>query len=426
MTQGEHNQAPEAPVLSRRAALRLAGVAAGGVLSGGYLWSRDRSYPDEGARGSRMYDYHVDRAKFKSPAFMVGNRLADSILCFGSSEFSVSPNDIPEVPRALFGWHDYGLDMWEVGEGYNQCLWHAIAMGAYARALDERQAQGGTVDVAAGVFDAANSRKAVFFISPQWFYEGGVPNNATQTQFGYGLWRGICQNPKVDPARLDYLAGRLRDSGIEATKVAAGLRRTLPDALNDLAYDFAESHDLKAHLVGLRKDGGDPMPAAKANISAAEGVPDWDALEAHALELARANTTTNDFGILDTFWQQHNASDFAAGKLKGFQKNRSLTKAPTEDADLACALGVANDCGFDLLCVIMPFPGDWMDYQELSRDERARRYELIREACEAAQVRVADFSGDEYTRYFNYDGTHLGWLGWLAVNRAIYEFAMGE
>ena len=49
----------------------------------------------------------------------------------------------------------------------------------------------------------------------------------------------------------------------------------------------------------------------------------------------------------------------------------------------------------------------------------------MREACARWGVRVADFTGEEYTRYFIYDGTHLGWLGWVRVEQAIYEFALG-
>ena len=411
------------PMLSRRAALRLAGIAAGGVVAAGVAAHHNASVPDAGAKGKLMYEYLTNRAKFRSTAFMVGNRLADALPVFGSSELSFLPSDCMQVPHAVFGWHDYGLDLWTIGEGYNQSLWHAIAIAAYDDALSREPAP--TDSLPQGVFDARGSRKMVLIISPQWFYEGGIIKNATQTQFGYGLWQQACANPRVDPARIDYLAGRLRDQGIEARKVSAARHITLFDALNDVAFGFDEDYQQRRALIHVRDELGDTLPFAKVDLTAEDGVPDWDALLAQAAKEAEARTTSNDFGMLDAIWNSRIKGDFDSGRLKDIQKGRSLTKAPTEDADFDCCLGIANDCGIDLLCVLQPYAGDWADYEGLSRDTREARYELIRPAVEEHGFRLADFSDQEYTRHFIIDGTHLGWLGWPAVERAIYEFVMG-
>lgn len=411
--------------MTRRAALRLAGVAAGGALAAGFVGYQRATDVPEGARTAQtqMYEYIQDRPKFKSPEFMLGNRLADSILAFGSSDFATLPGEISTVPRALFGWRDHGLDLWCIGEGFNQSLWHGIAMAAYQEAASRTAAPADALPQ--GVFDARTSNKAVFIISPQWFFEGGVPSNATQTQFGYELWRLACQNPNVDPSRLDYLAGRLRDEGIDARQVAAPRHATLPDTLNDYAFSFQEGHTIATKLEQYTRSHGDTILWPKHHLEAKDGVPDWEALAKAAVEEGARQSANNDFGMLDSFWAEKNAGDFAAGKLKGFFKNRTLLAAPTEDSDLDCALGIASDCGYDLLCVLLPFPGDWADYEQLDRNNREQRYALMRKACADHGMRVADFTGEEYTRYFIYDGTHLGWLGWVRVEQAIYEFALG-
>ena len=409
--------------LSRRAALRLAGVCAGGAAALGLGLARSAAAGDASQANGLLFEYLSDRAKFKSPEFMLANRLADSLLVFGSSELATSRVDIPQVPRATFGDHDHGLDMWCVGEGYNQSLWHAIAIGAYVRACDAAARPAGRV--APNVFDAAGSRKAVLVISPQWFFEGGVPPAATRAQFGYGLWQGLCANGDVADSDKDYLAGRLRDMGVDAGLVDAGLRRGPAQALDGVVLGAQQDYLLRRDL-GATRTRGDAMPAAKEQLSCAEGVPDWDALNREATAQASASSTTNAYGMLDSWWTAHNQADYEAGKLEGFLRNRTLLNAPTEDADLACCLRVAAACGVDLLCVLLPFPGDWADYEQLDRSDRQRRYELVREAVQAGGAHLADLSGEEYTRYFIGDGTHLGWLGWLAAERAIYEFAMGE
>lgn len=416
--------APKGHAISRRTAIRLAGMAAGGVLAAGFVGYEHATDTPESARtySTQMYEYIQDRPKFKSPDFMLGNRLADSILTFGSSDFATFPGEISTVPRAQFGWHDHGLDLWCIGEGYNQSLWHAVAMAAYSEAISRTAAPADAMPE--GVFDARTSNKAVFIISPQWFFEGGVPASATQTQYGYGLWRLACQNASVDPARLDYLEGRLKAEGIDARQLAAPRHASLPDTLNDYAFDFEETHRIST-LLDYTRSHGDTILWPKHHLTAKDGVPDWEALAAQAVEEGARRSANNDFGMLDSYWAEKNADDFAAGKLQGFLKNRTLLKAPTEDADLDCALGVASDCGFDLLCVLVPFPGDWADYEQLDRGIREQRYELMREACAKWGMRVADFTGEEYTRYFIYDGTHLGWLGWVRIEQAIYEFALG-
>lgn len=415
-------QSGEGSVLSRRAALRLAGIAAGGLLTAGALGTYNVTVPAENVHGPDLYNYISNRAKFKSCDFMLANRLDDSLLVFGSSELAVQPSNCPQSPHAIFGWHDHGIDLWTVGEGYNQSMWHAIAMGAYSQALSSVPEP--STPLHSGVFDGRRTHKAVFIISPQWFFEGGVPNNATQTQFGYGLWQLLCSNPHIDSAHIDYLAQRLISSGVDATQVRAAQHTTIFDTLNDLAYGFSAREKVKTDLMHTREIA-DSMPYAKQLLQAEEGVPDWDVLTQEAVVDAQATTTTNDYGILDSYWLKHNQTEYETGKLKGFFSNRSLLKAPTEESDLDCALSIATDCGLDLLCVLQPFAGDWVDYECLSYDDRQERYQRIRQAVESHGHKLADFSDQEYTKYFTFDGTHLGWLGWLAVERAIYEFAMG-
>ncbi|MCI2173078.1 MAG: D-alanyl-lipoteichoic acid biosynthesis protein DltD [Atopobiaceae bacterium] len=406
-------------MLTRRSALRLAGLGVGAIVAACGALALDDTVPKESDPGGRLYDYAYLRDKYKSPSFMAGNCQVDSLLCFGSSEFKITPDIVAQVPQAVLGGNDHGLDLWFVGEGYDQSLWHAIAMGAYAAQMDENPA-GAYASGGRGLL--SSSRKAVLVISPQWFFEGGVPANAATSLFSYDLWRAFCHNPKVPASCMDYAEGRLRDMGVSSTRLAAARGRTIPDVINDVFYGETDSITVRQELEAVR-GGGIDLPGCKRDIRIADGTPDWDALEAQAMADGAAACTTNDYYIYDDWWNAHDASDFAAGKLEGFLKSRSFMKAPTEDADLGCALDVASAVGLDLLCVLLPVAGPWYDYEQMSRDDREQRYESIRSTVSDHGLRIADLSGEEYTPYFTCDGTHLGWTGWLAVERAIYEFA---
>ena len=414
----EHGQASGAqpPSVSRRTALRLIGLGAGGLAFGGGLAAYDMAMPQLYDRGSRMYDYAYLRDKYKSPEFAFANRQPDSLMCFGSSEFKITPDIVPQVPQAVFGGHDHAFDLWFIGEGYDQSLWHAIAFGAYASRFD----------IADTSTAPPLSRKVAFFISPQWFFEGGVPANATRALFSYHLWSAFCANANVPDDCKAYARQRLIDMGVPETSVWAATHNSILDSLNDVALSAIETEKVRNAIDGVRQTGGIELPSCKVSPSGSEGTPDWDALKAEALASGAAACTTNEYYIYDDYWNQHNASDYAAGKLEGFFKWRTLLKAPTEDADLACALEVANACSLEVMAVLMPVPGPWYDYEQFSYDDRQQRYELMRKACSDAGVSTCDLTDREYEPYFTCDGTHLGWTGWVAVEKALYEFAKGE
>ena len=414
---------PGGPALSRRAALRLAGIGLGSLVAAAGGVARSESYPALDAPAGRALDYAPNKGKFAAPELMVASRLVDSIPVFGSSELVTLPTDVPQVPRGLLGTHDYGLDFWCVGDAGYMSLWHAIALGAYAGPMVSSLAPSG--ELAAGVFDARASNKVVLIVSPQWFYPGGAWRDAVTSHFSFRLWRAFCQSPNVTPAQVEYCRGRLLERGVDALSVRAGCDDTLPDLANAVALGFKEEHETRAQIRYVLRDRPDII-VDKADVQAADGAPDWDALLAEAAEQAREETTSNDFGFLDSFWNEHLANDFAAGKYKDSQKSDNLLMAPTEDKDLALALDVARQGGLDVLCVLLPWSGPWEDYRGLSKTQRDRRNETLRSIVTSHGARLADFSERAYEPYFVYDGTHPGWVGWLEIERAVYEFAMGE
>ena len=77
----------------------------------------------------------------------------------------------------------------------------------------------------------------------------------------------------------------------------------------------------------------------------------------------------------------------------------------------------------DVLFVIPPVNKRWSDYTGLSQDmlqqvARKLKYQLQ----EQGFTNIADFSTCSNERYFMADTIHLGWRGWLAVDRQVDEF----
>ena len=170
----------------------------------------------------------------------------------------------------------------------------------------------------------------------------------------------------IDVPRLRRHVSEIIERGVDATSVRAGCGTSLPERANALAFNFKEEHEVRAQIQYVLRDRPDVV-IEKGDVRGKDGAPDWDALKADAVSLARESTTSNECGFLDSFWESHLKSDFDAGKLKDVQKNDNLLMAPTEDSDLALALDVARQGGIDLLCVLLPWAGAWEDYRGLSQ-----------------------------------------------------------
>ncbi|MEG1425620.1 MAG: D-alanyl-lipoteichoic acid biosynthesis protein DltD [Raoultibacter sp.] len=361
----------------------------------------DASLVPEDYSDAKMYDYVYSREKSSSTSFIAANQQPDSILTFGSSELYVSSENVPQVPQEVFGHNNFGVDTMYIGEGYDQSLWQGIAAGAFAR--------------------VSQSKKVVLIVSPQWFFEGGQSSDSFKPRFSYSLYRQFCSNPDISDETKAYFRRRVKELGVNDDAIAAAHHDTLSDALNDPWFSYLDSRKIRLELQNVRTKAPE-LPAEKTDPTRTAGVPDWSALEQQAIEDGQTSCTNNDYGIYDSLWTQRMAKEYDEGKLKGWLKNRSFLKAPTEYEDLIYALRAFTESGLDPLVVILPVSGPWYDYEEFPQADRQECYRRIRDICADATVKTADFSNREYEKYFLCDGTHLGWTGWVSFEQAVYEF----
>ena len=70
----------------------------------------------------------------------------------------------------------------------------------------------------------------------------------------------------------------------------------------------------------------------------------------------------------------------------------------------------------------VPLHGTWSDYTGFTEDRRSQYYENVRAIAMEYGIEMLDLTGYEYEPYFMCDTMHLGWKGWLAVDRAFIDF----
>lgn len=345
------------------------------------------------------YGYVYSGVKSASVPFVEASMTDESLLMFGSSEFSTPASIVPQVPAAVFGGNDYGLRLMLIGEAYDQSLWHAIALGAYAQAGVPRD-------------------KVAIIVGPGWFVDGGMDAETFQTRFSYALYAGFCANEAIPDDTKAYVRDRLLSLGIDETQVQANAGSLPQDALNAAVFGAIDDVKARQGLVDVRAEG---MPLADAAMAK---TPDFAAMREQALADGAAMSSTNDWGVEDSFYTKR--LEPALADAEGSRADETYSDTPEYD-DLACFLDIAEACGIDVLVVIGPVMGPYYDHIGITADTRATCYDRIRELSAGyGNVQLADFSDREYEKYFLYDIVHFGTVGWTDVNEAVYQFAMGQ
>lgn len=375
-------------------------------VGAGWYFSQPNWSDVEGILEERPYQAHVGQAQAQSFDFVRESLAAREAagdnprLLLGSSELSPAEG-VSTHPSQFFGEHNYGFDTMTVGRPFFQDIWHAVEVGA----LDDEIPQD----------------KAVFFIGIQWFMTYQDVGESFRYSFSEGAYQRFMENPDLSDGTKDAVRKKALAYGIDPAIAQKGSEVFPPDTIDHAVRDLGKSLESNKAIVeeanGSEASACTPLPVGR---SGALEEPDWDAWLAAAEEEARRTSTTNDDGFIDYYYEASYDSWLDTMESCTFEKGSEYLEAEWEDFELL--LQVCKECDIEPLIVIMPVKGVAYDRTAYTADVRAIWYDRIRETCDRAGVKYADFSDREYDRYFLRDVMHLGWTGWVHVNHAIYDF----
>ena len=139
-------------------------------------------------------------------------------------------------------------------------------------------------------------------------------------------------------------------------------------------------------------------------------------------EQAEMHTNSNNLGIDNTFYRTR-LSKKVLKKLKGSQKHFDYVKSP-EYADFELMLNQFAKQHTNVLFIIPPINAKWMKYTGLSQKMYQESVAKIeRQLTSQGFENIADLSKDGGKKYFMEDTIHLGWNGWVAVDKYVKKFA---
>lgn len=354
--------------------------------------------------------------KGKLRAALTENMSENGYPVFGSSEFQHG-KDTSYHPAQVFAGTDFQPML--IGAGYYQSLSHAITLASIA--------------------DSMTVRKAALILSPQWFRSTGVVDQAYASRFSEMHYAGAMANEKLDDETKQYISDRTQKLLKVDTKTQKRVRlyddvlwKKNADAV-EMAQEtlwsafLSEKEDFQTMLLGNSKELAvceqqrekAVQKSRKEGRITEDGEPDWTALLALA-EQEGEEQNQNPFYMDDAAYKRlepHLAKKEGMNSTayKGYQTG------PEYD-DLECFLKVCRELDIQPLIVIVPVNGYYYDFTGFPKEARQKYYEKIRAVAENYGAKIADFSDQEYTKYFFEDRVHLGKKGWVMVDESLYQF----
>lgn len=319
-------------------------------------------------------------------------------LLMGSSELSyVGP--MSSHPALFFGQHNYGMDTVQVGKAGYQSLWQALEIGALHQA------------------DAVPDAKVALIVGMQWFMDDGCTTESFLNSFSPEAYGRFMDNPRISDETKELVRARSLELGKEEDELNALCPENISEGIDAAIGEFlGESASLKELDWALRDNTAIPEERFGEPSQ-----PDWDAAFALARQEAEQSCTTNDVGVYDEYYEEFFQPWLRSAEEEG--KPESFTQwSEKELGDFKLYLRVCEDIGVDPLIIIMPVKAAYYDFTAYDRQSRQLYYDLIRSTCEEAGVAYVDYSAFEDDPYFMRDVMHLGWEGWLHVNRDLMEF----
>lgn len=366
---------------------------------------------------NKIHDKYYDKAaeiltedKFKSIILQKESiKATDDLLMFGSSEFEASTG-YSTHPFNFFNNKKDGFQVNLIGEAGYKSLVHAVDFGAVGKDL--------------------KNKKVVFVLSPQWFIKGGILENAFESNSSEYQVYGFLLNTSIDRKLKATLANRiLKISKKNPNKDFEIMRNYCELYSKDdlyhraLQYIMTPYYWMRYELLSIKDEiksykllkSNNKMPKYEDTI---HRNINWDTELKNAVANAKKNCH-DGFGMNDTAYKNMIKDGFK--KEKGSMKKTSYKVSPEYD-DFKLLLDVCKEEGIKPLILNIPVNGKWYDYCGLSKDDRTAYYDKINKMVKSYGFEVADFSNHEYDNYFLLDGAHLGWKGWVYVNKAIDQY----
>lgn len=276
-----------------------------------------------------------------------------------------------------------------------------------------------------GTSKQLTDKKAVVIISPQWFTKIGQNPQAFDMYYSpleTTIFLLHAKNIKADRFAASRIAAMptVKNGIIKSClkKIAAGKKLSDWDKLLlQNRQRMLSNEDKFFSTFQLR----DRVNKIRNKTKLLPNTYSTAALKKVADAQAAKNTNSNNLGIDNTFYRTR-LSPKMLKRLKGSQRNFDYVKSP-EYADFELMLYQFAKQHTNVLFIIPPINAKWSKYTGLSQKMYQESVAKIEhQLASQGFENIVDLSKDGGKKFFMEDTIHLGWNGWIAVDKAVKPF----
>lgn len=384
---------------------RLAALSIAIILFLGFIFGYNSylTYRIENSNYKSYYDLNLYKYESKQN---IENLLKENVIpVFGSSELSSAKGDA--YPATLFKKGNSDFNMFFIGRGNEQSLLQAINLGAYA--------------------DKVKSKKAVLIISPQWFTNPNTTPDIFSSRFKEAVYLEFLKNKNISVETKEKIANRT-ELLLESDQSQLNRISKYHDFYIRSEFQFFDLVYKKVYDSFIQLKSNHRYWNYIKNISITTensdnfvkvGEIDFEALKKKAVADGKKECTNNNLYIYNDYY-----TTYIEPNLQSYKNNNINASYCTSEEydDLKLFLDVCKENNIKVMLISVPIHGKWYDYTGFPKADREQYYQNIRDIAKNYNVKLTDFSKDEYTPYFLADIMHLGWKGWAEVSESIYKF----
>lgn len=278
-----------------------------------------------------------------------------------------------------------------------------------------------------GGMTSLKGNKAVYVISPQWFSKSGVPATAFQYFLSPLQLSGfILKSNHGDKAMNKYIAQRAIDLGVsEGTTEDEALER-IAAGKNITSYQrFYVKHISRANLqsqdnlFGSLSMNDHEKKIQKAN-SKLPATYNYKKLNQLAIKMAKKDSSDNDYQINNKFYNHQLRKQMM--KYRNAHAHVTYTRSP-EYNDFQALLYMFAQNKTEVMFVIQPINPYWVKYtglpmSSITNFDKKIKYQLRSQGFN----QIVDLSNVKNTNYIAEDTIHMGWRGWLMMDRHLKNY----
>lgn len=331
----------------------------------------------------------------------------DNVQIFGSSELGTT--DIYTHPSNMFKNKISGFQVNLVGRGHSQSITDAIEIAA----ADEN----------------LKHNTMVIILSPQWFSASNMDQSEFEMNFSELQFYSVMMNKNISSDIKLSLASRVAQLTKGSKNYVMAYNYAWLYSKNNLLAKLGEKllypySKFRYNLLSIKDKVQSynylvEMSSKRSTDNSNKNINyNWEKELEKASVFAKDKTTNNDFGIENNYFDTYIKNNLAS--LKGADKGQSYLNSPEYD-DLKLLLEICKSKGVNPIFVSVPVQGKWYDYIGFSKEDRQGYYQKVNNLITSYNFQLLDLSSHEYDEHFLKDIMHLGWKGWIYIDKAIDE-----